>query len=151
MLDHYEPFCSVHCTSQFVSDLQFPELAGGMANRSMQAPFSQGPAPHSPVGPPGLMAAGPMHDSSFMHPVVSAGGQFVPIPMQVSTFACTSPYLARLHALTFVLSSVLSSSLCMYDDQCPSTRSEVSVVGSLLSHFASLLCCSACVMLISMP
>lgn len=85
MLDHYEPLSSVRCTSQFVSDLQFPELAGGMANRSMQAPFSQGPAPHSPVGPPGLMAAGPMHDSSFMHPVMGAGGQFVPIPMQVST------------------------------------------------------------------
>ena len=64
--------------------LQFPELGGGMASHSMQGHFSAGPAPHSPAGPPGLMVAGPMPHPDYMHPAMGAGGQYIPIPMQVT-------------------------------------------------------------------
>ena len=64
--------------------VQFPELGGGMPTHSMQGPFSPGSAPHSPAGPPGLMLAGPMHHPEYMHPAaLGAGGQYIPIPMQV--------------------------------------------------------------------
>lgn len=67
--------------------LQFPELGGPMANHNMQGPFSPGSAPHSPAGPPGLMMAGPMPHPEYMHPhAMGAGGQYIPIPMQVSLF-----------------------------------------------------------------
>ncbi|KAL0037170.1 hypothetical protein WJX79_003762 [Trebouxia sp. C0005] len=61
---------------------EFPEL-GGMANHGMQGPFSPGSAPHSPAGPPGLMMAGPIPHPEYMHPAMGAGGQFIPIPMQL--------------------------------------------------------------------
>ena len=54
-----------------------------MGNHGMQGPFSQGSAPHSPAGPPGLMMAGPMPHPDYMHPAMGAGGQYIPIPMQV--------------------------------------------------------------------
>ena len=54
-----------------------------MANHSMQGPFSPGSVPHSPAGPPGLVMAGPMPHPEFMHPAMGAGGQYIPIPMQV--------------------------------------------------------------------
>ena len=67
--------------------LQFPELGGPMANHNMQGPFSPGSAPHSPAGPPGLMMAGPMPHPEYMHPhAMGAGGQYIPIPMQVPLF-----------------------------------------------------------------
>lgn len=63
--------------------LQFPELPGGMANHSLQGPFSPGSVPHSPAGPPGLVMAGPMPHPEYMHPAMGAGGQYMPVPMQV--------------------------------------------------------------------
>ena len=69
--------------------LQFPELGGGMANHSMQGHFSPGSAPHSPAGPPGLMMAGPMPHPDYMHSAMGAGGQYIPIPMQVIPTSCS--------------------------------------------------------------
>ncbi|KAL3143822.1 hypothetical protein ABBQ32_003649 [Trebouxia sp. C0010 RCD-2024] len=61
---------------------EFPELPGGMANHSLQGPFSPGSVPHSPAGPPGLVMAGPMPHPEYMHPAMGAGGQYMPVPMQ---------------------------------------------------------------------
>ena len=67
-----------------------------MANHGMQGHFSPGSAPHSPAGPPGLMMAGPMPHPDYMHPAaMGAGGQYIPIPMQVQpsiiTHVCICP------------------------------------------------------------
>lgn len=87
--------------------MQFPEL-GGMANHGMQGPFSPGSAPHSPAGPPGLMMAGPIPHPEYMHPAMGAGGQFIPIPMQVEPSSTSIPQQAGLKHLLIV------STLCIY-------------------------------------
>lgn len=81
---------------------EFPELGGGMGNHGMQGPFSQGSAPHSPAGPPGLMMAGPMPHPDYMHPAMGAGGQYIPIPMQLMQgmpYAMMGPGGAPMQAL----------------------------------------------------
>ena len=86
-LTHMPNCCSSCLHTKCCGVLQFPELGGAMANHNMQGPFSPGSAPHSPAGPPGLMMAGPMPHPEYMHPhAMGAGGQYIPVPMQVPLF-----------------------------------------------------------------